>query len=163
MSAIKEWPRLSQTLPGPKDLSHCWACRASGVIAAGQFPFPLDQLKLDVWQEHDNLDKPEPVYLLLCRPCSKQIIGPHPRLYASVAPHATVPGAMPACRACRFRQITKCLHPHLKANGGLGLMLNFPAPAEVHVCRCGSGARSGWEKVYMGAVTCRGREEAGNA
>lgn len=157
----KPWPRLSETLTGPRDLAHCQSCGAAGN------PFAIEDddregLRLTIWREHDEDDKPEGVVVLLCERCGKRLIDPHPRLYDYLMPMQPFPGAMACCRGCRYSVETRCLHPMLKDNGGSGLMMAVPKPSVALVDGVRGGRRCGWRQIiYTGPVTCRGREARG--
>lgn len=84
--AAEPMPRLSVDLP-LHGLAECAQCGG---------PQPLD-----VWQEHDEWDVAEPIYLLLCHPCAEAIIAPHPRLYRCLEPHEPAPGVPRARRPGR--------------------------------------------------------------
>lgn len=183
MSTRTPWPRLSDTLPGPRDLGHCQACGAAGnafafdedfsrAYAAGDAealvglarrkPEAAERGRLTVWREMEEDDKPRPAdrVVVLCGPCGRRLIDPHPRLYDYLAPLEPFPGAMATCRGCRYSEATRCTHPTLKVNGGPGLPLNFPKPTVAMVDGVRGGRRCGWQQViYSGPVTCRGREE----
>lgn len=139
-----ETPRLSVTLPGPRHLPMCQSCMTTE--------------RLTKWLEHDERDRPEPIVVILCQRCARDLIAPHPRLYRELQAWEPTPGSMPLCVNCRFVDDLACTHPKLKANGGPGLILTMPRPTEMHVCR--SPRRlSGWIKIYHGPVSaCEGRQ-----
>lgn len=142
------WPRLSETLPH-QPASFDWCMRCAGVN------------ELDAWQEHDDHDRPEPILIVLCRPCAEQIIEPHPRLYRLVHRHEPLPGAMrDLCRDCRLQTALRCRSPLLKANGGPGLPITYPRPAVAFVDGVRGGRRTGWrETLWQGPPeSCGGRE-----
>jgi hypothetical protein len=149
---MKPWPRLSETLPGPKAPDRCRSCGSCGDLAT--------------WQEHDDADRPEGVYLVLCTPCSDRIIEPHPRLYAQVDPNRPLPGVMALCIDCRHRDGIRCGHPGSLANGGPGIAITVPRPFTAHICARGRGSKglSGWRTSYPGPPrSCSGHEAAAAA
>jgi len=141
-------PRLSEDLPGPRHPQLCQACGAG------------PERELQRWMEHDEQDRPERVLVVLCPPCARRIIEPHPRLYELLDVFRPWPGAMDLCCDCRHRDGLQCRHPDLKANGGPGLELKFPTPISGHIKR-GKPYRSGFQTVWTGPVReCVGREVA---
>lgn len=123
MTAQRNWPRLSQTLTGPKHPLRCQAC-GHGHSAAN----PLAR-----WQECDERDRPERVVIVLCQRCADQIIEPHPRLYRTVEHAQPWPGCMSVCATCAHRSGVACTSPAIK-DGGEGLQFH-PLPRYAHVCR----------------------------
>lgn len=158
---VERWPRLSQTLRGPRDLQHCQACGTRGQLPGAEPPALL-AVELQVWREHDDQDKPEPLFLVLCGDCAGRRIEKHPRLYAEVDFRSPEPGVMPVCVLCRHREGFRCANPIAKANGGPGLRLDFPTPLEGFIDYSTGpkgGRRAGHRFVsYRGPVTCAGRE-----
>jgi hypothetical protein len=148
----KSWPKLSQTLEGPRDPTHCQSCGAAGAIHDADESI----LKLTRWREFDERDHPTSTLVLLCEKCGKKLIKKHPRRYEHIAAFAPAPGAMPVCALCSFCSNLACRHPDLKENGGEGLQLNVPQPTKAHIK---AGRDSGWINVWRGPVTCEGREE----
>ena len=149
------WPRLTETLP------HCdpGCCASCGLKdepptvspdaddVTRRRAYAMHPWALEIWREHDESDKPEARYVVLCRPCSGKIIGSHPRLYARVGTHYPACGAMAICVDCKHRNGTLCTSPMLLANGGPGVTIFGPKPSTVHFYRK-PPAQSGWEKVY---------------
>jgi len=166
------WPRLSESLTGPKQPGLCQACGATNaqlipsadpggemsLIAADDIAalharlrrvLDADERGVHVWQECDDVDRPEPIAVLLCPPCSARLIEPHPRLYYGLPFNEPFAGTMDLCAPCRFRASVRCTHPDLKANGGPGLTIRADTPMAV----------PGRRRVYMRAATgCAGRE-----
>lgn len=146
------WPRLSETLPNDRHPDRCQACGADARLGA----------ELTRWQEHDQDDAPEPIVVVLCVPCAKRLIEKHPRLYRELHAHEPVPGSMPICVACGWRDGVRCTHPDAKANGGGGLRLTYPRPTP-YFWHGRSGPKGGRRTggrgvVYHGPVTaCAGR------
>src|SRR5579862_2648024 len=159
MSGKDAWPRLSETLAyHPVDIlvdpheHRCQNCGITGELGAD----------LVGWQEHDWADRPEPILIVLCRPCGEEIIEPHPRLYRPLARNEPWPGAMKLCTDCSWRTGIQCLHPDLKANGGPGLGIMSPEPQRIHVLTQDKrGRRSGhWKLAWPApATSCAGWEE----
>jgi hypothetical protein len=146
------WPRLSETLLQERHPDRCQACGADARLGA----------KLTRWQEHDQDDRPEPLVVVLCPPCSARLIEPHPRLYRELHAWEPMPGSMPICGACGWRDATRGAHPDAKANGGQGVRLTFPKPTPYFWHgRAGpkGGRRTGGRGVmYHGPVSsCAGR------
>lgn len=144
--AMSEWPKLSETLTGPRGLHYCQSCGEE-----------LGELR--AWQEHDEADRPTPVAVMLCPACANRLIEPHPRLYRQIAAGEPFPGAMPCCHGCRHAVALACRSPMLKANGGAGLPLRFPTPAQAIACSRGRGGCRHLT-IWQGPVTCDGREVA---
>lgn len=130
-----EWPRLSESLAGPRDPDRCQACGAAWQ-------------DLGIWQEHDQADRPEPVFVVLCMPCSRRLIDPHPRLYAQLDPNAPAPGVMALCHDCRHRDGTRCACPLAAANGGPGIGIKAHGQRAHFLCRPRrlSGNRTLWTR-----------------
>lgn len=153
------WPKLSETLPRdyelevifPLEWGQCQKCGRSGEL--------FDEL--EVWLEHDEKDKATPVAVVLCPPCAKKIIEPHPRLYALQRKHAPIPGVMELCAACVHREGYRCRHEDLTVNGGPGLEIYYPEPMQAHVTygRKRGGRRGEWLMMWKGpATSCVGQE-----
>lgn len=143
MTKPSEWPKLSEDLPS-KEPGECQRCRAT---------VP----PLTYWQECDENDVAERVFVVLCAPCAKQIIEPHPRLYRELSPNTPMPGAMPICRDCSRRNGMGCFSPLAKFNGGPGLTYE-PEGQMVHLCRS-PRSKSGWQYLAPCPVTaCSGKE-----
>ena len=146
-------PRLTETLPH-REPGRCASCGAIDPNAGTRLPL------YTVWREHDEQDRPEPRFVVLCRPCGDRLIEPHPRLYAALPANAPAIGAMPLCLACRHREGTACRNPLAKANGGPGMPVDIDPPGTMHVNR-GGGGRNYWTKVYTRpARSCAGHEPA---
>lgn len=137
-------PRLSETLD---PLAWPRACQRCGSGDA-----------LTFWREHDDRDRPEMIFVVLCAACADKIIVPHPRLYARLDKNEPAPGVMQICGGCSLRAGSRCTSPLAIANGGDGL--RFPA-ADItfHVLVRGPGARSGWHRKWSHEpATCHGFE-----
>jgi hypothetical protein len=144
---MPEWPRLSETLSHPRTLVACQAC------GRGELP----SINLAVWQEHDEADRPEPIFLVLCDACAR-LIEPHPRLYRRVDRWAPAPGIMPTCSGCRHQDALRCRSPLLKANGGPGLPIRSGVAAQGFACSRKQGC---CELIqYSRPAECDGREGA---
>jgi hypothetical protein len=138
------WPRLTEERglfdPHPR---RCQLCGG-------------DQ-ELDLWQEHDERDKPEGRAIILCESCSKRVIDKHPRLYARRGIFVPWPGAMALCVDCKHRRGVTC--PLTKASGGPGIEIKYPQPFKAMVDGTRGGRRVGWmQTLYNGDPTsCSGR------
>lgn len=146
------WPKLSETLPGPRSPDRCQSCGASGPVLAR-------------WRECDDGDRPTPVLVVLCDNCGDALIEPHPRAYSLLSPNEPAPGAMPLCLDCRHRAGAACGHPAAKANGGPGVMLTLPRPSTGIVCSRGKKGR-GCQTVtfWRGPVSaCQQKETSSTA
>ena len=150
-----EMPRLSKDLKGEKSRTRCQACGLQVLFD----PLPkLPQLRR--WQEHDDGDRPEPIVVVLCKPCSNRLIEPHPRLYREMQAFEPHPGSMPICDDCTRREGVSCRHPEAKANGGQGVELIAPKPSYVHL-QMSPRRHSGWRTLYTGPViSCKQKEAA---
>jgi hypothetical protein len=130
------WPRLSLDLPHHRDYATCQACGAPAKTT---------------WQECDDEDQPEPIYVRLCIPCADRRIDPHPRLYRPIDKDAPAPGAMAACTDCQHAEALACQSPLLKANGGPGLPIHSNQIG--FACARGKG---GCRRLYDGPPRCDG-------
>ena len=149
-------PRLTETLPG-RSMTACNRC-------GYQLPGKHD---LQVWQEHDDADRPEARYVLLCKPCADKLIEPHPRLYRHVPMkwNEPCPGIMAQCGDCLHRDGMRCRQPEMKVNGGPGVA--FPAPdTSGHFTMAGPNGRGRrcvpfrmWEEV----PACPAKEKGGKS
>ncbi len=143
-------PRLSETLSGTRHRDYCQCC--------GKHNHDLES-DLTMWQEHDNNDKPEHIFLMLCEHCNapsgkrtkSTLIEAHPRLYGAVHEHAWYPGIMHLCTNCQFHHELSCTHPDQKSRGGNGLEITGPEPFVFHM------ARTGYFKSWYPAKFCAGR------
>lgn len=143
----QSWPRLSQTLTGPKHPNECQSCGAA----------PDDHVLLTRWLECEDSDREEAIVVVLCRQCSDRLIEPHPRLYRQLAPHEPMVGVLQLCVGCVHRDGVRCTNPAAQINGGPGLEVVFPKPTRIHVYF--GGGRGGWKHLYHGHATeCSGRE-----
>jgi hypothetical protein len=145
------WPKLSRDLPHERSPLVCQSC---GIPAAEAREDDLDR-----WYEHDEHDRPTKTIVVLCRRCSDRIIKPHPRLYSSIWPLTPIPGAVPFCVGCAFRDGTRCTHPNAKANGGPGVMMTVAAPTQAHLNY--GGGRGEFRQMWRAWPTaCRERQTA---
>jgi len=165
------WPRLSETLDGPRHPRFCQSCAVERPPEASDEATPArgdesdegvakanDKAKADDsfrlikaalepppgvygWQEHDGRDEPEPIAVMLCTTCSKRLISPHPRVYSSIPRNAPFPGIMDLCIDCRFRAGVTCTHPDRVSNGGKGLQIDA-APGMWAHARTAVGGRT---------------------
>lgn len=158
----KEWPRLSQDLPGIRDLDHCQACDMLGEIDCLKSDGKLgpSHLSLERWVEYDDHDNATAVALLLCRKCGDKLIISHPRAYRQLSLWEPHPGCMSICRKCDYREGVGCTHPDLKARGGDGLPLTLPTPGHAIFCTRGKGCHP--SIMYSGPVSdCAGLKPKG--
>jgi hypothetical protein len=142
------WPKLSESLAGPKAPNRCQSCGCDG-----------SESTLEKWHECDQFDRPTAVRVILCPACSKRIIEPHPRLFIEVPHFKPLAGACDICVGCRHRDGATCKSPGAAFNGGPGIHLIGPKPTRMHVLRRPARG-SGWMEIYDGpARDCTGREE----
>lgn len=154
-AAPARWPKLSDTLTGPRDPRICQGCGAGADQLPGLESPPVE---LHAWVECDDQDRGTAVTIIVCPRCEK-LIKPHPRLYRPVEHNEPRPGIMELCVPCRYRSGTSCSHPSLKANGGSGLLLTIERPTPVHLCY--GGGRGEFKKIWPKPVeACAGREVA---
>jgi hypothetical protein len=155
---LDNWPRLSETLAGPRAPDRCQSCGLEGTHSydrRGYYKAP----ELRRWREHSQFDKPEPIIVILCAGCSDRLIEKHKRLYSHVNANQPEPGTEALCLDCPHREGVACRCPLLTSNGGPGMLMTCPKPSDVHFLRRGKGARSGWEKIYPGPPEgCAGKE-----
>lgn len=140
------WPRLSETLTGPRAPGRCQSCGAIGGC--------------DLWREHDRHDQPEFMFVVLCRECSNRLIEPHPRLYACMERNRPLPGTMEICLQCAHQFGLKCTHPgrtDIRDAHGLDITIADPHVAMFDGTR--GGRRMGWTVVIWPepATGCSGR------
>ena len=108
------------------------------------------------WQEHDDLDQPEPIIVMLCTACSDRLIEPHPRLYRRLERNEPCPGIMSLCLECAFHAGVRCLCPEAHINGGPGLRLEHDPPISTHL-NYGVGRGGATFTVYPNPVrSCSG-------
>lgn len=151
MSFAIVMPRLSETCSPPTWPRACQRCGAPGLGGSAE---------LSVWQEHDDGDRREPIFVVLCKPCVDRVIEPHPRLYRELGRNEPAPGVMSICGDCRHADRGRCRSPRAAVNGGPGL--RFPAAdSTVHIQyldkrgrRCGKWLRE-WNQE---AAECEGHE-----
>lgn len=161
------WPRLSQTLAykphdyllDPGEL-RCQRCGHHGTLDRDP---EGNGTRLYAWQEHDALDRPEPLAIVLCTRCSDDCIEPHPRLYRRLERNEPYPGLLAICDGCAWREHGACTHPRAQANGGAGVALTIELPQSMHVLTHGGprgGRRGYWTKVWpKPAEACEQWEE----
>jgi hypothetical protein len=148
----EKFPRLTQTLPHARKIGYCQAC--------GQ---PEENSTL--WQECDDQDNPEGIYLELCEECNqtkdfegkparkntkRAMIVRHERMYHHVERHIWKPGLMHLCVDCVFAKDFDCSSPHRGGN----LEVKGPEPLTYHI-KAGRG-RSGYYTNYSPATSCSG-------
>ncbi len=178
------WPRLSESLDGPRHPHVCQSCGAErphdapggvtgaveGVRDVGEPGWGEETIRLMEgalkpspgvygWQEHDSRDEPEPIAVMLCTRCSARLIDPHPRLYSRIPPNAPFAGIMELCVDCRFRDGVRCTHPDLKANRGTGLVVDADPGTRAHVNL--GGGQGTFLTIYREPPrACAGRQES---
>lgn len=147
------WPRLSRTLKFERHPNICQRCGAEHDITCG--------IASRVWQECDEWDRPEKVFLIVCQECEKSgFIDRHPRLYQPVAHNAPLPGVMHLCVDCAWRDGLTCRHPDLKVNGGNGMEITCSKPLVYHL-KAERRKDSGFYQSFDAPPSrCAGREEA---
>ena len=115
------WPRLSETLTGPKHPTICQSCGFSTheITGGQQVPAVLER-----WRECDDHDQrqPDSPVVVLCNKCSGALIERHDRLYHALVKYEPWPGACLICVDCIYRVDTHCLQA--RAYGGSGLSLH---------------------------------------
>ena len=114
-----------------------------------------------MWLECDDHDQPEEgIILIICATgeCRKRLEN-HERLYYEIPWGQGGPGKfMLLCGNCPNRERNQCKHPHLKANGGNGLYVEFAdwPLSNTIICTTG-GCFTGAPKP---AVGCEGLPES---
>ena len=144
---MHNWPRLSETLTGPRDPGKCQSC---GV-----------EWDLTIWQECDERDKPEERFVVLCNECEEKLIEPHPRLYIEWTDNKPWPGIMRICRPCIHRYGLDCRCALQKRLGGPGMKVQSCEPMRGHMSfRDKNGRRTGkfFERYAMPPRDCEGRQ-----
>ena len=139
----ERWPKLSESLGGPRDLFICQSCGTT------------DQ-ELTRWRECNENDEPTRVVVMLCDACTDRLVQKHPRLYIEMDPYEPLPGSMGCCfRDCVHRDGLTCMNPKQRHLGGLGLRIAFPTPTIAFVDGVRNGKRAGWsEKWYHAPPEC---------
>lgn len=164
----QEWPRLSETLPGPKDAFHCQCCgRDIHTILAGDL-----RDGFVIWQECDRTDSETNVFVSLCSTCDatrdehghehvykprqkKSLVQRHLRLYVQLEKYYPWPGSFELCEHCIFRQGWNCTHEKLTRNGGPGLEIMRPDPRPFHGRFRGGKGR--WYQGHGNPSSCEGQ------
>jgi hypothetical protein len=101
-TATEHWRRLSIDLKHERNPFICQIVRRRGPNRhrrRGRLPEP-EEAGFIRWQEHDQQDRPQPIYLVLCKECSDRLIEPHERLYRPLDKWAPALGAMRFCLHC---------------------------------------------------------------
>lgn len=140
----KDWPRLSKTLSKARRYEFCQSC---------------DKGAEQTWQECDEDDIPEIIYLRLCKTCADKIIEPHPRLYIRLDEWAPAPGAMRCCIDCgNLKQgELDCRSPLLKSLGGPGLPIQQFVQSRGIMCSRGKGGGCRPFVTYSREPECKGK------
>jgi len=152
----KNWPRLTETLTGPRAYGWCSGCGVHRPNDMRLLP------GLTLWQECDENDKPELRYLWLCIDCSNKLIEPHPRLYERLHSFTPVIGAMSMCTDCVHRKGLSCAHPEARINGGPGIEIQAGSSSRAFMDGTRNGKRTGWTVTmyHSPPVSCAGRTTA---
>ncbi len=155
-------PRLSDTL---NPLVFPRRCQNCGVL-----PFTADDGRtgpfnlaagLHIWQEHDDADQPELIFVVLCGMCSSRLIEAHARLYRRLSRNEPAPGTMTICEDCVHRVFaSRCKSTLARANGGPGLHWPAPDMSAFIDYRDSRGRRQGKRVQEWNAemTECEGRE-----
>lgn len=140
--------KLSETLPPAKEMHACQQCGGKA--------------HLHRHMECGDADEPTHTLIILCDPCAKAIVPPHPRLYRQLDNRHPWPGAMAICLDCKHRQVIRCGHPEASCNGGKGVALTYPAPTSAFVDGTDAkGKRCGWRETFWhGPVSACAQKEA---
>ena len=154
-SVAASWPKLSESLGGPRHPRMCQSCDMP------MFDVPdRDDETLTYWLECDGLDRPTNVVVVLCKQCADRLIERHPRLYSQLQPNEVFPGAMPLCVDCRVREGLRCAKARI--NGGPGVRVTQRRGPMAIVCGTRNGRRfSARVAHYLPATACDGREVDG--
>ncbi len=175
MSTAERFPRLSQTLPGPRMPGYCQGC------GRHQVELELADIQLITWIECDDNDSPlagkPQTYVLLCTACDgadedgaplpegkrqpgrkskRSLIDRHPRLYERPIYNGPVFGAMDMCRPCVHRDGLSCKCPSALFNGGPGMLITIGTRAFFDGTR--GGRRAGWTGFSAPPSACAGFE-----
>jgi hypothetical protein len=150
------WPKLSETLEGPRAPNACQSCGRSTTSK-----LRVDASRLSRWLEHDVRDRVpgRPVVVVLCAGCAELLVESHPRLYRELENGEPFPGCMGICIDCKLRVGVACSSPVAELNGGPGLKFTWDTPpTHAHICR--SPRRlSGFVTMYSSPVrTCSERK-----
>ena len=141
---MNDWDRLSERMDQVRpDPSWCQSCgKTEG---------------LTPWQECDNQDQPENIFVFLCAGCSDKLIEDHPRLYVERSETGEVlPGCMDVCSGCVHQSGTSCISPDSITRGGEGITFE-PPPQIMHICRS-PRSKSGWMTIQTEPVVrCSGK------
>jgi hypothetical protein len=151
-TATEHWRRLSIDLKHERNPFICQSCGDVALTDTGgeaDLPEP-EEAGFIRWQEHDQQDRPQPIYLVLCKQCSDRLIEPHERLYRPLGKWAPALGAMRFCLHCKFRDGLHCSHPDSKENGGPGLKLIMPKPTWAHLNY--GGGKGEFRNIWIGAI-----------
>lgn len=143
---MSKWPRLSETLTGPRHPGKCQSC---GV--------PWD---LTVWQECDDHDQPEMRFVVLCNECEEKLVEPHPRLYVDWPDNKPWPGIMRICEQCLERDGLECRSKRQRRLGGPGMKVQSCQPMRGHMSfHDKNGRRTGrwFERYELPPSGCEGR------
>jgi hypothetical protein len=150
-TATEHWRRLSIDLKHERNPFICQSCGTTALTNYyGSTEIEPEDVGFERWQEHDQQDRPQPIYLVLCKECSDRLIEPHERLYRPLGKWAPALGAMRFCALCKFRDGLHCSHPDSKENGGPGLGLIMPKPTWAHLNY--GGGKGEFRNIWLGPI-----------
>lgn len=129
-------PKLSETLPGPREPGACQGCGSRQDLVR--------------WRECDDDDRPTGVIVVTCHRCWERHVTMSGRLYIDLWPNEHHPGSLPLCQRCPHRRELACLLA--KANGGPGVKIG-PPPERIEGVRPGP-LQPGWR--WSPAERCSG-------
>lgn len=143
--------RLSQGEFAPKSgnkasFGKCWICGEEN----------RDICHFRMWQECDDFDQPEEIFIIACRDKQcQQVIKEHPRLYIELPWGCHETGKfMLVCSDCKRRSGFKCTDQRAKTNGGIGLQCEIANPFTATVC-----TNRGCFPMRHPVIKCEGYEE----
>jgi hypothetical protein len=136
-----DWPRLSQTLRGRRQHGYCQSCDA-------HFPGTNGMPALNLWQECDDDDRLQKIFVWLCTPCSERLVEKHPRLYEQRGVFFPAPGVQQFCADCRFCDNMTCKHPEAQT-GAVVLSGAFSRMFVDGQGRGKAGRRIGWMATHF--------------
>lgn len=146
------WPRLSESLTGPKHPEFCQKC--------GRSHLEIDAMNgsLQAWQEcgqDGKLDPKETIFVMICSLCNKEgrgMVARHKRFYHDLPRNAPLLGIMDLCVECAWRDGTHCANRSEKR-------IEFSQPITAHIS-CRPRSRSGMYSYYPNPPrSCSGREQ----
>lgn len=149
----ENWPRLSQTLRGPRAWGYCQAC-------GGHFPGANGFPGVNLWQEVGISGDTDVRFLWLCAACGPKHVPNAGRLYVREHVFAPFAGVQRFCADCAHCKEMDCKHAQSRS----GQLVTAGAFSRSFVTAQNAGGRSeiGWQPTYFyePAKGCRGFEEA---